>query len=56
MEATIGLGKDLIANYTVQDTFTKSMATAVFNGGVKLQRKRIIEELVPVNWLCNLGS
>jgi hypothetical protein len=33
VKVTMSMGKDLIGNFTVQDTFTKSKASITFDGG-----------------------
>jgi len=45
VKATLMLGKDLIGKFTVEDTFTKSVASAVFDGSVPPRAERSHEAI-----------
>ena len=49
VKATITLDKDLIGNFTVQDTFTKSKASTVFDGRVAFRTQRSDKAMISKN-------
>jgi len=49
VKATLMLGKDLIGKFTVEDTFTKSGASAVFDGCVPFRAERSHKAMISKN-------